>query len=275
MQSEHKALRNEVSTLTTLVDRLLKSHEEKDREIREMKGLIEKLTSRRGTETFGYLHGDFVEADSSAVRTARPAEHRVSDNLEFRLRHMSDGLLAVQGLVTEHSSQLDDIRLRQDIMDVKTTNGVFVWKIPDVLRRYREAVERRTISLYSPPFYTSPHGYKLCIRIYLNGDGIGKSTHISLFFFLMRSEHDNLLSWPFKQAIRFTLLHQKKPSLNISEAFLPDSTSVSYKKPTSDMNVASGFPKFARQSVLEDEGFTQDNMIFVKCQVDLSGLSPL
>ena len=158
--------------------------------------------------------------------------------------------------VTEHSSQLDNIRLCQYIMDVKTTNGVFVWKIPDVLRRYREAVERRTISLYSPPFYTSPHGYKLCIRIYLNGDGIGKSTHISLFFFLMRSEHDNLLSWPFRQAIRFTLLYQKKPLLSISEAFLPDSISVSYKKPTSDMNVASGFPMFARQSVLEDEGFT-------------------
>ena len=268
LRAENLTLRGEVSTLARQVDRLLKSSEEKDAEIGELRVLIKQLLGGGNEEMRG--RGDFVETDSAAVRGGRGRSG--GEEVDSKLHRFSETVLGLQSMVTDHGNQLEDMRIRQDITEVKTTNGVLVWKIPDVRRRYREAVERKTVSLYSPPFYTGPHSYKVCIRIYLNGDGIGKGTHISLFFFLMRSEHDNLLSWPFRQSVRFTLLNQKKPSLNISEAFVPDQRSVSFNKPQSDMNVASGFPKFARQSVLQDEGFTQDNMIFVKCQVDLSGL---
>ena len=152
--------------------------------------------------------------------------------------------------------------LWQYILDVKTTNGVLIWKIPDIRRRYRDAVDRRTISLYSPPFYTSPHGYRMCIRTYLNGDGIGKGTHLSIFFVVMRSEHDNLLNWPFKQSVRFTLINQKNPGGSITEAIVPDLKSPSFQKPDNDMNIASGFPKFSNQSLLQDKNFT-----VVRCQV--------
>ena len=41
------------------------------------------------------------------------------------------------------------------------------------------------------------NGYKMCIRAYLNGDGIGKKTHLSVFFVLMKEKFDPLLNWPF------------------------------------------------------------------------------
>ena len=41
---------------------------------------------------------------------------------------------------------------------------------------------------FSPPFYSHPHGYKLCLRVYANGHGEGKDTHISIFVSLMRGE---------------------------------------------------------------------------------------
>ena len=151
---------------------------------------------------------------------------------------------------------------------------MFIWKIPDIRRRFRDAMDGRTISLYSPSLFTSPHGYHMCIRTYLNGDGIGKGTHMSLFFVLMRSEHDSLLSYPFKQSVCFTLINQANPAASISEAFVPDLRSPSFQKPEKDMNVASGFPKFACQSVLHDDHFTQGNVIYIKCQVDLTGLTP-
>ena len=190
-----------------------------------------------------------------------------------QLEEMNESLQTVQSYLTQCGVAIDEVCLRQDVLDVKTTHGTLMWKIPDIRRRYRDAAERRTISLYSPPFYTSPHGYRMCIRTYLNGDGIGKGTHISVFFVLMCSEHDNLLSWPFKQSVRFTLINQKNPAASITEAFAPDLHSPSFKKPERDMNIASGFPKFACQSVLQDENFTQDNVIYIKCEVDLSGLS--
>ncbi|KAI8498492.1 Tnfaip3p [Branchiostoma belcheri] len=37
----------------------------------------------------------------------------------------------------------------------------------------------------------------MCVRIYLNGDGMGKGSHISLFFVLMKGHFDRLLRWPF------------------------------------------------------------------------------
>ena len=192
--------------------------------------------------------------------------------VQSSLRKLNDIVQATQDNQTRYGVAIDEIRLRQDVLDVKTTNGILIWKIPDIRRRYRDAIDRRTISLYSPPFYTSFHGYRMCIRTYLNGDGIGKGTHVSLFFVVMRSEHDNLLPWPFKQTVRFSLINQKNPSASITEAFVPDLKSPSFHKPENDMNIASGFPKFARQSMLSDENFTLGNMIYIKCQVDLTGL---
>ena len=248
---------------------------------------------RSGAET-----QDFVETDCPKNTTTHPsaweqtskqqfhtslldtessnANHLLRDEMDTQksqLMQLSENMQTVQENITRHTIAIDEVRLRQDVIDVKTTNGVFIWKIPDVRRRYRDAVEYKTISLYSPPFYTSPHGYRMCIRAYLNGDGIGKGSHVSVFLVLMRSEHDSLLSWPFKQSVRFTLINQVNSSASISEAFIPDLQSPSFQRPEAEMNVASGFPKFARQSVLQDETFTKGNIIFIKAKVDLTGLT--
>lgn len=41
----------------------------------------------------------------------------------------------------------------------------------------------------------------MCLRIYLNGDGTGRGTHLSLFFVVMRGHSDALLKWPFNQKV--------------------------------------------------------------------------
>ena len=50
------------------------------------------------------------------------------------------------------------------------------------------------------------NGYKMCIRVYLNGDGTGYKTHLSLFFVLMKGEFDALLKWPFEHKISMILV---------------------------------------------------------------------
>lgn len=54
----------------------------------------------------------------------------------------------------------------------------------------------------SAAFYTSKYGYKMCLRIYLNGDGTGRGSHLSLFFVVMRGQSDALLKWPFNQKVK-------------------------------------------------------------------------
>ena len=80
----------------------------------------------------------------------------------------------------------------------------------EVSRRRDEARTGKTISLYSAPFYTSRFGYKLCLRLYMDGDGSGKGSHLSFFLTIMKGEYDALLPWPFSQMVTLMLVDQNK-----------------------------------------------------------------
>ena len=113
----------------------------------------------------------------------------------------------------------------------------------------------------------------MCARIYLNGDGMGKGSHISLFFVVMRSPYDALLRWPFRQKVTLMLLDQNQRD-HVVEAFRPDPSSSSFKRPTSDMNIASGCPLFMPLSQLDSQShaYVKEDSIFIKVVVDCSDL---
>ena len=188
------------------------------------------------------------------------------------VNQVKDKLAALDARLIASTRSLGDMQLRQDILEAKSTNGLLIWKIPDIYRRHLSAKNDEVVSLYSPPFYTSLHGYKMCIRTYLNGDGTGKGTHVSVFFVLMKSDYDNLLPWPFRQKVRLTLINQKNKDASITKAFIPNQESPSFQKPQDGINVANGFPEFAEQDILNDENFTLGDMIYLKCQVETLGL---
>ena len=62
----------------------------------------------------------------------------------------------------------------------------------------------------SPPFYTHPQGYKLCLLVLANGYGTGEGTHVSIFTSLMRGEHDQHLPWPFRGELTIELLNWRE-----------------------------------------------------------------
>jgi len=57
------------------------------------------------------------------------------------------------------------------------------------------------------------NGYKMCIRAYLNGDGSGYKTHLSLFFVVMKGEYDALLKWPFDYKVSMILVGKENEGL--------------------------------------------------------------
>ncbi len=159
---------------------------------------------------------------------------------------------------------IEKLSLLVQTLQATSYNGQFVWKIPEVGRRRDEAISGKTISLYSAPFYTNRFGYKLCLRLYMNGDGSGKGTHLSFFLTIMKGEYDALLEWPFNQMVTLMLLDQSSKKKHIVQCFKPESTSSSFWRPQSDMNVTSGCPKFASLSVLMDSDFVKQDTIFFK-----------
>lgn len=80
-------------------------------------------------------------------------------------------------------------------------DGTLMWKISEIRRRREDARAGTITSIYSQPFYTGRHGYKMCARLYFNGDGMGRGTHLSLYFVVMQGEYDHILRWPFKQKV--------------------------------------------------------------------------
>lgn len=97
-----------------------------------------------------------------------------------------------------HEVQLSEQDMQIQMLEATSYNGTHIWKIDCYSRRLQEAASGKTLSIYSPPFYVGRFGYKVCARMYPNGDGIGKETHMSMFFVIMRGEYDALLAWPFR-----------------------------------------------------------------------------
>ena len=167
-----------------------------------------------------------------------------------------------------HEIQLADQDLKLQIMETTSYDGIFLWKIREFQRRFREAVEGKTISIYSPPFYTARLGYKLCARAYLNGDGMAKGKFLSLSIIIMQGEHDALLVWPFQEEITVKLLDEEN-TCHVLKTFQPDPNSSSFQRPASNMNIASGCPMFCPIRLLRSR-CVYDDSILIKITVGTS-----
>ena len=169
----------------------------------------------------------------------------------------------------QHKVHVSEMELQLQASLASTYNGSFLWRIPDLSKRRQDAIAGRVTSLYSPPFYTAKNGYKMCTRVYLNGDGMGHKTHLSLFFVLMKGEFDALLKWPFEKEVTLILVDQSYRK-HLVQTFKPTPESSSFHRPISDMNVASGCPQFCKLSILDDDNYSKDDTLFIKCIVDTS-----
>ncbi len=128
-------------------------------------------------------------------------------------------------------------------------------------------------SVYSSPFYIFPNGYKVCLRLYINGDCKARNTHMSLFFVIMRGEYDNIVRWPFKYKVTFTLIDQLPTNddrRHITKDFWPNAQELCSGCPTFDMNDSNGIPMFFPLDLFEkdQERYVRNDTMFVKVKID-------
>ena len=195
-------------------------------------------------------------------------------SLKSALQKKDEEIAALRGSITKlekmvraKNAELEDRDFRLSLIENCNYDGTMVWKIPQFSQRMADAQNGKYTSIFSLPFYTGRYGYKMCLRLYVLGDGIGKNNYLSLFFVIMRGEFDNILPWPFSHKVTFRLINQAG-GRDITDIFQPDPMSSSFKKPKSDMNVASGCPRFVSHHDLKNSGFIVDDTIFIKCVID-------
>ncbi|KAG7260109.1 hypothetical protein CRUP_027462 [Coryphaenoides rupestris] len=219
-------------------------------------------------EAVGCLYrgpGEGASGGDAAVATVDLDKKRRLD--QDRAEVLGGKLRQVERTLAVRELQLAESEAQLREMQFCTFDGVFIWKISE--RRSAG----RTPAMFSPAFYSIKYGYKMCLRLYLNGDGTGRGTHLSLFFVVMKGQVlDALLKWPFSQKVTLMLLDQNNRE-HIIDAFRPDVTSTSFQQPISEMNIASGCPLFCPLATLAGKSsYLRSDTIFIKAIVDLTGL---
>ena len=142
------------------------------------------------------------------------------------------------------------------------------WKISGFSLKLELAkTDRNQAILYSPAFYTSQIGYKMRAKLYPAGDGMGKGTHMSIFFQLMEGPFDGMLTWPFRHKVTFMILDQDREE-NVIDAFRPDPKSSSFQRPRGEPNISSGCPLFFPLEDLYTHGYLRGDTMYVQVDID-------
>ena len=214
------------------------------------------------------------EASITRVVEIALAERKLVPLDEFQAvtREIADlrkDLGKMEKLLRQKVIELEDRDFRLSLIENSNHDGSMIWKIPTFSQRKGDAENGKYTSIFSLPFYSGRYGYKMCLRLYIMGDGISKGTHLSLFFVVMRGEFDNVLQWPFTHKVTFKMINQAG-GRDIVDTFQPDPMSSSFRKPKSDMNIASGCPRFISHTELERGGFIVEDTIFIRCHIDTS-----
>ncbi|CAF4695149.1 unnamed protein product, partial [Rotaria socialis] len=170
------------------------------------------------------LNDDIQRLSSESVKLQSSIESLTQDigSLKLNVQEQScflDGVKPNQEIL-----QQDVASLKQKIDDLQyvSYDGTLTWKIVSFNEKTMDAQSERQTSIYSPPFYSSPTGYKMRARLYLNGDRNAQGTHMSLFFVLMRGPNDAILKFPFNYKVTFCLYDQTPQQRHIIDSFRPD-----------------------------------------------------
>ncbi|XP_027516168.1 TNF receptor-associated factor 4 isoform X1 [Corapipo altera] len=197
-------------------------------------------------------------------------------------RHLEESTKAHLGMVCALVSRQrqEILELRRDMEELSvSSDGTLIWKIADYARKLQEAKARSNYEFFSPPFYTHKYGYKLQVSAFLNGNGSGESSHLSVYIRVLPGEYDNLLEWPFSYRVTFSLLDQSDPSLSkpqhITETFHPDPNWKNFQKPGAsrssldESTLGFGYPKFISHEDIRKRNYVRDNAIFIKASVEI------
>ncbi|XP_076344558.1 TNF receptor-associated factor 4-like isoform X5 [Tachypleus tridentatus] len=180
-------------------------------------------------------------------------------------------LILMCNLVSRQQRQISTLQNALENLTLNTS-GTLIWKITDYIQNMTEAKSKKDHELCSAPFYTSQYGYKLVATLFLNGNGAGEGSHLSVYIRIVPGEYDSLLSWPFSHTVSFTLYDQTSSSenaRNIVESFVPDPSWKNFQRPTKEPDsLGFGFPRFVSHEILKKNSYIKDDTIFIKVRVD-------
>ena len=103
---------------------------------------------------------------------------------------------------------------------------------------------------FSPPFTTSPQGYTLCLDVDTNGYDSGKGSHLSIYAYIMKGQHDDRLQWPFTGTIIIELLNWLEDKEHYKRTLTIDTNKDFVRVTEGEYGNAHGYEQFISHSSL-------------------------
>ena len=129
--------------------------------------------------------------------------------------------------------------------------------------------------IQSEPFFSSYYGYKMRLSIHLDEGSSGFTGYMGVYIILMRSDHDGMLPWPFKETLAFSVIDQqddKQCRIDHVKVLAPEGQ-VQFQRPQEDQNEGLGYLNFISHSKLRTRKYIKDNTVYIQVQVQINELT--
>ena len=208
--------------------------------------------------------------DNSAQRENEALKHEVASlKRDYESLQMEISMLknTLEQKIESLKQKVDD----QNLLLQQTHSRIDLIPVDLIMENYKQYLINNVI-WYSPPFYSQPRGYKLCLGVekdaYLVYDRRQTVIHtLSVQVFLMRGEFDAQLEWPFEGKISVMLLsHQRLLNHHTKVIQFYSVTSTGYGQRVNESERADyghGFRDYIKLSDL-DPIFVKNNCLYFR-----------
>lgn len=195
------------------------------------------------------------------LASMHPQQEAILKDLCGKTLEVSQGLLQVNIGLNNLQARVEEVEgwVTAELGEAargRYCQGEYVWRLKDFPSTVTELRERPARVIHSPGFYTSPFGYKFCLRLNLTRSN--DDEWLSLFIHGMQGENDTFLDWPFAGVITFALLDcgAGKPKTHITETLQSSPDRQAFSRPQTHRNPKGfGYTEFVPLSkVLEGAG---------------------
>ena len=183
----------------------------------ELKRKDVRLHENNGSIHFHLVLGAVIKLQDNlqSAKDTIAAQQDEADTLRDEVKSANDTIVALN---SEVATLRDEVRsAKNTIVALNSKVSKLQGSLPHTLGEEKSLTFKLTDfeehkkcngTFRSPSFYTSPEGYHLEVKVYANGYGYSKGTHVSVFLEALKGEHDGTLKWPFTGVVTFQLLNQ-------------------------------------------------------------------
>ncbi|XP_022804983.1 uncharacterized protein LOC111342198 [Stylophora pistillata] len=225
------------------------------------------------------VRGSYLMQGSSELRLRSGHDDRprcVQQTNHYQVNGVSS--LGENEQAIEHNCDMQELRLWENEIarakpqkatkKMNAREAFYITEITEVRQHRHVDSNGGTTAVFTCPIITDRYGYKLGLRMYLNGVGNGRGRHVAIFMHMMMGKYDNFeVGWPFTQKITLSIIDQSGAQRHLSRILQAKPNMVAFEKPTQAISrMGCGFVNFAPIEEVFSHPYVKDDNLFLKIE---------